>query len=72
MSWIENRIAKVKEGGSTELDLSVPPRADADSADHLSEFPKEILELRSLTALDLSGISIEGSDSLDSPDAVFQ
>ncbi|MBN1606922.1 MAG: leucine-rich repeat domain-containing protein [Polyangiaceae bacterium] len=55
MSWIENRIAKVKEGETTELDLSVTPGAGAGSADHLSELPREILQLRSLTELDLSG-----------------
>ncbi|MEQ9689046.1 MAG: peptidase, partial [Bauldia litoralis] len=27
---------------------------------------------RAIAALDLSGIEIEGSDSLDAPDAVFQ
>ncbi len=56
MNWIEYRITQAKTGKTTELDLnsgfSYPPTGPADV---LTKLPREILDLKHLTKLDLSG-----------------
>jgi internalin A len=52
MNWIQYRIAEAQRGETTELDLSTGSKG---SSDRLKRLPPEILDLRHLTKLDLSG-----------------